>query len=39
LVDQVCDMEAWLAFIIMTAFTILTGIIAFVGGALKKGEE
>jgi len=32
-------MEAWLAFIIMTAFTILTVVIMFVGGALKKGEE
>jgi hypothetical protein len=32
-------MEAWLAFIIMTAFTILTVVITFVGGALKKSEE
>ncbi|ACD66542.1 hypothetical protein SYO3AOP1_0915 [Sulfurihydrogenibium sp. YO3AOP1] len=32
-------MEAWLAFIIMTAFTILTGVIVFVGGMLKRGEE
>ncbi len=32
-------MEAWLAFIIMTAFSILTFVIAYVGGALKKGEE
>jgi len=32
-------MEAWMPMIIMTAFTILTGIIAFVGGMLKKGEE
>jgi hypothetical protein len=32
-------MEAWLAFIIMTAFTILTVVIAFVGGMLKRGEE
>jgi len=32
-------MEAWLAFIIMTAFTILTVVITFVGGMLKKSEE
>ena len=32
-------MEAWLAFIIMTAMSIFTVIVAFVGGALKKGEE
>lgn len=32
-------MEAWLAFIIMTVFTIITGIVAFLGGALKRGEE
>ncbi len=32
-------METWLAFIIMTAFAILTAILAFVAGALKKGEE
>ncbi|SMP20117.1 hypothetical protein SAMN06264868_12012 [Venenivibrio stagnispumantis] len=32
-------MKAWMPMIIMTAFTILTGIIAFVGGMLKKGEE
>ncbi len=32
-------MEAWLAFIIMAGFAILTGIIALISGALKKGEE
>lgn len=32
-------MGAWLPFIIMTAFTILTGLVAFLGGMLKKGEE
>jgi hypothetical protein len=32
-------MEAWLAFIIMTAFTILTVVITFAAGALKKSEE
>ena len=32
-------MGPWLAFIIMTAFAILTAILAFVAGALKKGEE
>ncbi len=32
-------MEAWLAFIIMTAFAILTGVIAIISGALKRGEE
>lgn len=32
-------MEAWFAFAIMTAFTVLTVVITFVGGALKKGEE
>jgi uncharacterized SAM-binding protein YcdF (DUF218 family) len=32
-------MEAWLAFIIMTAFTILTVVVTFVGGMLKKSEE
>lgn len=32
-------MEAWLAFVIMTAFTVLTGVVVWVGSALKKGEE
>ncbi len=32
-------MEAWLAFIIMAAFAILTGVIAVISGALKRGEE
>jgi hypothetical protein len=32
-------MEAWMPFIIMTAFTILTVVITFVAGALKKSEE
>ncbi len=32
-------MEAWVPFIIMTAFTVLTVGIVFLGGALKKGEE
>ena len=29
----------WTAFIIMTGFAILTAIIAFVGGSLKKAED
>ncbi len=32
-------MDAWLPFIIMTAFTILTGVLAVLAGALKRGEE
>ncbi len=32
-------MEAWLAFIIMTAFSILTFVVAYLGAALKRGEE
>ncbi len=32
-------MEAWTAFIIMTIFAIVTAILAFAAGALKKGEE
>ena len=32
-------MEPWIPFIVMTVFTILTGILTFVAGALKKGEE
>lgn len=32
-------MEAWTAFIVMTIFAIVTLIVAFIGGALKKGEE
>lgn len=32
-------MEAWLAFIIMAVFSVLTVAIAFVGAYLKKGEE
>jgi hypothetical protein len=32
-------MEAWMPFIIMTAFTILTVVLMFVAGALKKSEE
>ncbi len=32
-------MEAWTAFIVMVVFAIITGIVAFLGGALKKGEE
>lgn len=32
-------MEAWIAFAIMTAFTVLTVAVVFIGGALKKGEE
>jgi len=29
----------WLAFIVMTVFTVLTGVVAFIGGALKKAED
>ncbi|RMA93243.1 hypothetical protein CLV39_1304 [Hydrogenothermus marinus] len=29
----------WEAFIIMTIFAIVTAVLAFVAGALKKGEE
>jgi len=29
----------WTAFIVMTIFAVLTGVIAFISGALKKGEE
>jgi hypothetical protein len=32
-------MEAWMPFIIMAAFTILTVVIMFAAGALKKSEE
>ncbi len=32
-------MEPWIPFIVMTIFTIVTGILAFVAGALKRGEE
>jgi|ADKK01.1.fsa_nt_gi hypothetical protein len=32
-------MEAWMPFIIMTAFTILAVVIMFAAGALKKSEE
>ncbi len=33
------DMEPWIPFIIMSVFTIFTAILAFVAGALKRGEE
>jgi hypothetical protein len=29
----------WTAFIVMTVFAILTAVVAFVGGALKKAED
>ncbi len=29
----------WTAFIVMTAFAIVTAIVAFLGGALKKAED
>jgi len=29
----------WTAFIVMTIFTIITAIFAFVGGMLKKSED
>ncbi len=32
-------MDAWIPFIIMTVFTIFTGALAFLAGALKRGEE
>ncbi len=32
-------MEAWTAFIVMVIFAIVTGIVAFLGGALKRGED
>jgi hypothetical protein len=32
-------MGAWTAFVIMVIFAIVTAIVAFLGGALKKGEE
>ncbi len=32
-------MKTWLAFIIMTAFSILTFVVAYLGAALKRGEE
>ncbi len=32
-------MEGWTAFIVMIIFAIVTGIVAFIGGALKRGEE
>ncbi len=32
-------MKTWLAFIIMTAFSIFTFIVAYIGAALKRGEE
>ncbi len=32
-------MEAWIAYIVMVAFAILTAIVAFLGGALKRGED
>ncbi len=32
-------MEAWTAFIVMTIFAIVTAVLAFTAGALKKGEE
>ncbi len=32
-------MEGWTAFIVMVVFAIVTAIVAFIGGALKKGEE
>jgi hypothetical protein len=31
-------MDAWLAFIIMTAFSIVTIVLAFVAGKLSKEE-
>jgi hypothetical protein len=32
-------MEAWMPFIIMATFTILTVVLIFAAGALKKSEE
>lgn len=32
-------MEAWIAYIVMVAFAVLTAIVAFLGGALKRGED
>ncbi|SNZ10077.1 hypothetical protein SAMN06265182_1720 [Persephonella hydrogeniphila] len=32
-------MEPWIPFIVMVIFTIVTGIVAFASGALKRGEE
>lgn len=32
-------MEAWTAFIVMTIFAVVTAVLAFLSGALKKGEE
>ncbi len=32
-------MGAWTAFVVMVIFAVITGILAFVGGMLKKGEE
>ena len=32
-------MKAWMPFIIMAGFTVLTVAIIFLGGALKKKEE
>ena len=32
-------MGAWTAFVVMIIFAVFTGIVALLGGMLKKGEE
>ncbi len=32
-------MEVWLAFIITIVFSVFTFIVAYIGAALKRGEE